>query len=349
MAEGQLGQDERDDFQSEPGPVPRSISAPENDASTLVSVRHLAVSFGAALAVRDVSFQIRAGEVVGLVGESGSGKSVTALSLVSLLRKATARVQAEQLNVAGCEVLSADAKELQRIRGGLVGMVFQDPLRSLHPMKRVDQQLTEALRLHLGLSRREASQRSIELLQRVGIADAARRVRDYPHQFSGGQRQRIMIAMAISCKPLLLIADEPTTALDVTVQAQILDLICELQAELRMGVLLITHDLSVVARVCNRVLVMYAGRLVEEAPSELLFDHPRHPYTSGLLASVPRIDMPTLDIQPIPGVPLPATARPSGCPFRPRCRHSITRCSEQPPLEEVGPSHFSACWRSTEL
>jgi oligopeptide/dipeptide ABC transporter ATP-binding protein len=349
MGEAQLGQNERDGFQSGPSAIPSAVLAQGPDASTLVSVRHLAVSFGAALAVRDMSLQIRAGEVVGLVGESGSGKSVTALSLISLLNKAAARVNAEELRVVGCDILSAGTRELQRVRGGLVGMVFQDPLRSLHPMKRVDQQLTEGLRLHLGLSRLEASRRGIELLERVGIGDASRRVRDYPHQFSGGQRQRIMIAMAISCRPLLLIADEPTTALDVTVQAQILDLICELQAELRMGVLLITHDLSVIARVCNRVLVMYGGRLVEEAPSISLFDHPRHPYTSGLLSSVPRIDMPIFDIQPIPGLPIAATARPTGCPFRPRCRHSISRCSEQPPLEEVEPGHFSACWRSTDL
>jgi len=312
-------------------------------------VRELKVSFGAALAVRGASFTIATGEAVGLVGESGSGKSVTALSLMGLLPAASACVEALELRVVDCDLLTARARELQEMRGGRAAMIFQDPLTALHPMKRVGAQLGEAIRRHSALTRSEARARSIELMRRVGIPEAGSRIDDYPHEFSGGQRQRIMIAMAISCGPRLLIADEPTTALDVTIQAQILDLMAELRSETTMGLLFITHDLGVIARVCERVVVMYAGRIVEDAPVDVLFEHPRHPYTVGLLASVPRIDEAPRVVRPIPGAALRATERIAGCAFRPRCPHAVERCVEQPALQAVGERHLVACWRSREL
>jgi oligopeptide/dipeptide ABC transporter ATP-binding protein len=300
---------------------------------------------GTAAAVRGVSFSIAPGETVGLVGESGSGKSVTALSLLRLLPARGVMLSAERLDVVGIDVLGASAAALSDLRGARVAIVFQDPLRALTPTRRVGEQVAEGLRRHRHLGRRESRGQAVQLLARVGIPDAARRARSYPHQFSGGQRQRIMIAIAIACKPQLLIADEPTTALDVTTQAQILDLLLSLRAELGMSLLLITHDLSVVARVCDRVLVMYAGRIVEEAPTTELFARPRHPYTSGLLNSIPRLDRPGRQIRPIPGEPLDALSRVSGCPFAPRCALRVEKCRERPELLPAGPAHRSACWR----
>ena len=258
-------------------------------------------------------FPSNRGETVGLVGESGSGKSVTALSLMRLLPQRGVRIEADRLTVMGTEVMNAGAKDLQKLRGGQVAMILQNPLRSLNPTKRVGGQIGETIRKHESLSPDEVRLKVVDLLGRVGIPEPARRAREYPHQFSGGQRQRIMIAMAIACSPGLLIADEPTTALDVTTQAQIFDLILDLRAEFGMAILLITHDLSVVARVCDRVLVMYAGRLIETAQASTLFRQPLHPYTAGLLASIPRIDQPNREMVPIRGTPLDATERVEGC------------------------------------
>ncbi len=319
-------------------------------AGKVADVENLRVAFatsaGTAAAVRGISFSIERGETVGLVGESGSGKSVTALSLMRLLPQRGVRIEADRLTVMGTEVMNAGAKDLQKLRGGQVAMILQNPLRSLNPTKRVGGQIGETIRKHESLSPDEVRLKVVDLLGRVGIPEPARRAREYPHQFSGGQRQRIMIAMAIACSPGLLIADEPTTALDVTTQAQIFDLILDLRAEFGMAILLITHDLSVVARVCDRVLVMYAGRLIETAQASTLFRQPLHPYTAGLLASIPRIDQPNREMVPIRGTPLDATERVEGCAFRPRCPYSFERCNEQPALEGSGPEHLVACWRS---
>jgi oligopeptide/dipeptide ABC transporter ATP-binding protein len=326
---------------------------PSGDDGVLAEVGQLRVVFGTsagtAAAVRGVSFQLAKGETVGLVGESGSGKSVTALSLMGLLPRRGCRIEAERLSVMGTDIMSASSGELQDLRGSRVAMIFQDPLRSLSPTKRVGDQIAEVLMRHRSMSKRPAQAEAAMLLRRVGVPDPVRRARDYRHQFSGGQRQRIMIAMAIACSPGLLIADEPTTALDVTTQAQILDLILDLRAELDMGVLLITHDLSVIARVCDRVLVMYAGRLVEAGDARDIFRSPKHPYTAGLLASIPRVDQPNREIRPIAGTPLDATDQIVGCPFRPRCPLAVEQCLRRPDLVEVAPRHLAACWRADEV
>lgn len=318
----------------------------ESEAITdrvLVRVSHLRVRFGDAEVVRDVSLTINTGESVGVVGESGSGKTITALTLMGLLGR-DADITADELQVAGTDLRQASSSELRALRGARAAMIFQDPLTSLHPMKQVGWQLMEMIRAHSEVSKQEARQQSIALLTRVGIADAAHRMRDYPQQFSGGQRQRIVIAIGIACGPRLLIADEPTTSLDVTIQAQILDLLTTLRSETGTGLLLITHDLGVVARVCERVVVMYGGRIVEDAPGTELFARPRHPYTAALLASTPRIDRPELDVKPIAGYPLHPTEKPIGCAYRSRCSRAFDRCVEQPPLLQVGSRHTSACW-----
>ena len=324
----------------------------DRGTSKVAEVQNLRVTFatsaGVASAVRGISFSIERGESVGLVGESGSGKSVTALSLMKLLPQRGVRIEADRLVVMGTEIMAAGARELQELRGGRVAMVLQNPLRSLNPTRRIGVQIAETIRKHENLSAREVKSKVVELLGRVGIPEPERRAREYPHQFSGGQRQRIMIAIAIACSPGLLIADEPTTALDVTTQAQIFDLILDLRAEFGMAILLITHDLSVVARVCDRVLVMYAGRLIETASAIEMFRRPLHPYTSGLLAAIPRIDQPDREIKPIRGTPLDATERVEGCAFRARCPHSFELCSSQPALDLVTPDHLVACWRSRD-
>jgi len=320
---------------------------------TVAEVENLRVSFataaGTAMAVRGVSFSIVRGETVGLVGESGSGKTVTALSLMKLLPQRGVRLEADRLSVMGTDLRTASSAQLRALRGGKAAMIFQNPLRSLTPTRRVGGQVGEAVRKHEQASRSEATAKVIDLLRRVGIPDPERRARDYPHQFSGGQRQRIMIAMALAGSPELLIADEPTTALDVTTQAQIFDLLLDLRAEFGMAVLLITHDLSIVARVCGRVLVMYAGRIIEEGTVGAIFARPRHPYTAGLLASIPRVDQPARKIKPIRGAPLDATERVEGCAFRPRCPHAADACSKQPSLEVIGPQQRAACWRAREV
>ncbi len=300
---------------------------------------------GPVAAVNGVSFDIAAGETVGVVGESGSGKSVTALSLMRLIPDPPGRIVGGSVRFKGRDVLALNGRDLRRLRGKEVAMIFQDPMTSLNPMVRVERQMTEGIRLHLGLDRRAARDRAVEMLRLVGIPAAERRIRDYPHQFSGGMRQRVVIAIALSCNPSLLLADEPTTALDVTIQAQILELMRGLTRELNTAVMLITHDLGVVAGMCERILVMYGGSIVEEASRRDTFYHPRHPYTIGLLRSVPRLDRPRAErLEQIEGLPPDLSRLPSGCAFHTRCPFATERCRQETPLlREVGPGHRVAC------
>ena len=312
----------------------------------LLSVRGLTVSFathgGTAHAVRGVDFDVAAGETVGIVGESGSGKSVTALAIMGLL--AENAVVSGSIKLQGKELVGMDRRALRKIRGKQVGMVFQDPLTSLNPVVSVGKQLSEALLIHnAGMSKRDARRKSVELLQMVSIPDAERRLDSYPFELSGGMRQRVMIAMAMSNEPSLVIADEPTTALDVTIQAQVLDVLQAVQREHNIGVMLITHDLGVVAGLVSRVLVMYAGRVVESGSINPVFESPGHPYTRGLLACLPRLDRPRFELVPIKGVPPSAARIPAGCAFHPRCPHATERCAaEEPPLADHGPTR-AAC------
>ena len=315
----------------------------------VLDVRNLSVEFSAGgatvRAVRGISYTVAAGETIGIVGESGSGKSASALALLRLL-PANGRVTGGQALLGSTDLLTLPSAALNDLRGGAVAMVYQDPLSALNPVLTVGRQITEVIERHRRVSHREAERRAVELLDIVGIPGVKRRIREYPHQFSGGMRQRVMIAMAISCDPTLLIADEPTTALDVTVQAQILDLLGELKRELGMALIVITHDLGIVAGITDRVLIMYAGRIVEEGPTDLVLDDPRMPYTLGLLRSVPRLDLPRqVALTPIPGTPPDPTVASVGCPFRPRCSFRIERCEvEDPPLDRVGPARRIACW-----
>jgi len=300
---------------------------------------------GPVAAVNGVSFDIDAGETVGVVGESGSGKSVTALSLMRLIPDPPGRIVGGSVRFKGRDVLALNGRDLRRLRGKDIAMIFQDPMTSLNPMVRVERQMTEGIRLHLGLDRSAARDRAVEMLRLVGIPAAERRIRDYPHQFSGGMRQRVVIAIALSCNPSLLLADEPTTALDVTIQAQILELMRGLTRELNTAVMLITHDLGVVAGMCERILVMYGGSIVEEASRRDTFYHPRHPYTIGLLRSVPRLDRPRADrLEQIEGLPPDLSRLPSGCAFHTRCPFATERCRQETPLlREVGRGHRVAC------
>jgi oligopeptide transport system ATP-binding protein len=319
----------------------------------LLDVRDLTTYFftgaGVVRAVDGISFALAPGEAVGLVGESGCGKSVSALSIMGLVPSPPGRTVAGEVLFDGRDLLRLSEAELRRVRGAEIAMVFQDPMTSLNPVLPVGLQLVEALEFHRGASRRAARRRAVELLDLVGIPAAARRLDDYPHQFSGGMRQRVMIAMAISCEPKLLIADEPTTALDVTIQAQILDLLRRLRRELGMALILITHDLGVVAGICDRVNVMYAGRIVEAADVDQAFLDSRHPYTLGLLNSIPRIDRPLgARLVPIEGMPPDLVAKPVGCSFAPRCTFRVERCGlEAPglaPVVEGQAEHRAACW-----
>jgi peptide/nickel transport system ATP-binding protein len=298
-------------------------------------------------AVDGVDLSIDAGETLGVVGESGCGKSVTAMSVLKLIPMPPGRIVAGQILWQGRDLVPMAAEEMRRIRMKEIAIVFQEPMTSLNPVYTVGEQIGEALRLHEGLSRRAATARAVEMLERVHIPTPERRVNDYPHQFSGGMRQRVMIAMALSCSPRLLIADEPTTALDVTIQAQILDLLAELKAEFGMAVMLITHAMGVVAEVAQRVVVMYAGKVVEQAPVAELFARPRHPYTQGLIRSIPRIDTAAthkLRLETIAGTVPKLIAPPEGCRFAPRCRHAVAACTQAtPPLREVAPGHRAAC------
>ena len=328
----------------------------------LLQVEDLRVRFwtsrGIVHAVNGVSFSVAPHETLGLVGESGCGKSVTALAVMGILPRA-GRVTSGKALFAGRDLLSLRERERRGVRGKDIAMIFQDPMTSLNPVLTIGRQLREAIEAHLDLDRREAEKRVVELLDRVGIPSAKGRARDYPHQFSGGMRQRAMIAMALACEPKLLIADEPTTALDVTIQAQILDLLRELVAEQGTALILITHDLGVVAGMCERVHVMYAGTLVETGTAEQVFAQPRHPYTLGLLQSVPRLDTGrSQKLRPIEGAPPNMLAEPVACPYVPRCPNRIEVCSQQLPLlEDRGHDQCAACfnpvpadeWKRTRL
>ena len=315
----------------------------------VLQVDDLHVSFktddGIVRAVRGVSFDVLPGETIGLVGESGSGKSVTNLALMGLIPKPPGNVDGGKAFFQGQDLLTLSDSQLQSVRGRKIGMIFQDPMTALNPLMTVEQQMCEITRLHMGLSRKDARLRAAEMLEMVGISSPAKRLRDYPHQFSGGMRQRVMIAMALSCEPDLLIADEPTTALDVTIQAQILDLLADLQRRRGTSIILITHDLGVVAGVCHRVMVMYAGRIVEKASVGPLFQSPRHPYTMGLLQSLPRFDEEKSELlQAIPGQPPDLAHIPDGCSFRPRCPFSTSECeTTDPPLCPVAEQRCVAC------
>jgi oligopeptide transport system ATP-binding protein len=326
-------------------------------AAPLLEVRGLATYFftsaGVVRAVDDVSFQVAPGEALGLVGESGCGKSVTVLSLMRLVPSPPGRTVAGEVLFEGRDLLKLSEEEMRRVRGAELAMIFQDPMTSLNPVLPIGLQIVESLEFHKGMPKAAARRRAADLLDLVGIPAASRRLDDYPHQFSGGMRQRVMIAIAISCEPKLLIADEPTTALDVTIQAQILDLLRRLRRDLGMGLVLITHDLGVVAGMCDRVHVMYAGRIVEAALAEDAFDDPRHPYTLGLLNSVPRIDSAIgAKLTPIEGMPPDLVDDHVGCPFAPRCVYCTERSrQERPPLMLVPDAdgnaphpHLAACW-----
>jgi oligopeptide/dipeptide ABC transporter ATP-binding protein len=296
-------------------------------------------------AVRSVSLTIASGEVVGVVGESGSGKSVAMMSITRLIDSARATISARALRVSGKDVLGMSDRTLEDFRGKMVSYIFQDPLTSLNPVLTVGYQIREVLRRHAGLSRRDAGLRAIELLAQVGISAPEIRVRQFPHQLSGGMRQRAMIAMALAAQPRLLIADEPTTALDVTVQAEIVNLVKRLQAQHRMAMVWVTHDLALLARIAHRVVVMYAGRIVEDAPAELLYAAPAHPYTAALLASTSRMDQPFGTQEPIPGGPPNPFEVITGCAFSPRCSRATERCrSEAPTLDSAGSARLAACF-----
>jgi oligopeptide transport system ATP-binding protein len=307
------------------------------------------VSRGVIRAVAGVSFSINSGEMLGVVGESGCGKSVTGLSIMRLVPR-PGRVTEGEVWFEKQDLLTLDKNEMRLIRGNNIAMIFQDPMTSLNPVLTIARQLTEAITAHTDCSIGEARSRAIDLLGTVGISSSQKRIDDYPHQFSGGMRQRVMIAMAISCRPKILIADEPTTALDVTIQAQILELMKNICEDIGTSVMLITHDLGIVAGLCQNVVVMYAGRIVESAPVEDIFSNPRHPYTHGLLTSTPRMDQVDKRLQPIGGSPPSLLDPPSRCAFAPRCNHAIEICREKdPPLEAYSEAHLAACFRKEEV
>jgi oligopeptide transport system ATP-binding protein len=315
----------------------------------LLSVENLEVRFwtrrGTVHAVNGISFDIAAGETLGIVGESGCGKSVTSLALMGILPRA-GKVTKGTAIFQGRDLLRLKDDQLRKVRGREIAMIFQDPMTSLNPVLSIGRQIREALETHFDMDRAQANKRAAELLDQVGIPSAKTRIRDYPHQFSGGMRQRAMIAMALACEPKLLIADEPTTALDVTIQAQILNLLRELVAERDTALILITHDLGVVAGMCERVNVMYAGMFMETGSAEHLFARPRHPYTLGLLQSIPRLDATRKErLTPIHGAPRDMLRAPSSCPFQPRCRFEVEQSREEvPPLREIEPGHMVACF-----
>ena len=323
---------------------------------TLLEVKDLRTHFftqeGVVKAVDGVSYDLQEGETLGLVGESGCGKSVSALSLMRLVQDPPGRIVGGEVIFEGRDLLKITEDEMRAIRGNRIAMIFQEPMTSLNPVLTINRQLSESLELHLKMNKAAARKRSVELLDMVGISEADRRIDDYPHQFSGGMRQRVMIAMGMSCNPRLLLADEPTTALDVTIQAQVLEIVKKLSSEMGTAVIIITHNLGVVARYADRVNVMYAGRIIERATAKGLYGQPSHPYTLGLLNSVPRLDEALKEkLDPIEGVPPDLVNLPQGCPFVPRCRFyrenqdKLQKCVETyPPLFQVGPDHVAACW-----
>ena len=317
----------------------------------LLHVENLQTEFhtaeGVVQAVNGISYDLNEGEILGIVGESGSGKSVSVLSLLRLLPQPPAEIKGGSAVFDGRDLLQISNREIRSVRGNEIAMIFQDPMTSLNPVLKIGKQIGESLQLHLGMSEGQARERAIELLKHVGIPMAEQRVDQYPHQLSGGMRQRVMIAMGLSCNPRLLIADEPTTALDVTIQAQIIDLVRNLQRETNMAVIWITHDLGVVAGLADKVIVMYAGHIVEYAAVDDLFEDTRHPYTLGLLASLPELDEEgPAELKTVRGAPPDLTNLPPGCPFAPRCDYVLDRClSENPPLRPLGgEKHLAACW-----
>ncbi len=318
--------------------------------ATILDVANLKTVFntrdGMVHAVNDVSFSLKAGELLGIVGESGSGKSVTMMSLLKLLPSPPAEITDGEIRFDGRELREISDDELRKVRGGEIGFIFQDPMTSLNPVFTVGFQIMEPLRLHMGLNKKDARIRAAELLELVGIPDAAPRLRDYPHQFSGGMRQRVMIAIALACDPKVLIADEPTTALDVTIQAQILELIKELRHKLGMAIIWITHDLGVVAEIADRVAVMYAGQIVEHAQVSELFSNPLHPYTRALLETLPRMGGERAQrLRSIDGQPPNLDHEPVSCEFAPRCKHVMSRCTQENPKRiAVSKDHDVACW-----
>ncbi len=317
---------------------------------TLLQVKGLRTQFftqdGVVNAVNGISYDLAEGETLGIVGESGCGKSVGVLSVMRLIPQPPGRIVGGEVLFGGRDLLKINEAEMRQVRGNKVAMVFQDPMTSLNPVLTINQQVSEALQLHMGMDKAQARKRTIELLEMVNIPKAAERIDDYPHQFSGGMRQRVMIAMALSCNPQLLIADEPTTALDVTIQAQITDIVKRLRQEMGMAIIWITHDLGVVAGLADRVMVMYAGYIIEKADVKDLYADPRHPYTLGLLRSIPRLDAQRKSkLTPIEGLPPDLIQMPKGCPFEARCAYAIERCKhENPQLESVAHRHQVACW-----
>ena len=328
-------------YSSRPTAAPRPL---------LLDIRNLQVRFhtpeGTVYAVNDISYKVHEGEVVAVVGESGCGKSVSMMAVLGLIPRPPGEIAGGEALFMGRDLLRLPEDDMQSVRGGDIAMVFQDPMTSLNPVLSVRRQMTESLRRHANMSPEQARDRAVELLELVGIPDAARRLGDYPHQFSGGMRQRVMIAMMLACNPSLLIADEPTTALDVTIQAQIVELVTRMREKLGMALIWITHDLGVVAGLAERVIVMYAGMIVEEADVDSLFDRPRHPYTLALLGALPRVDRRRDSrLNSIPGAPPNLLVEPRGCPFATRCEYVIERCRvERPPLMPVSPTQRSACW-----
>jgi oligopeptide transport system ATP-binding protein len=319
----------------------------------LLEIRNLETQFmtdrGLIRSVDGVSLHVDAGETLGVVGESGCGKSVTSLSIMRLVPSPPGRIAGGEILFRGQDLLALSEEDMRRVRGNSIAMIYQEPMTSLNPVLTVGRQIAEVSSLHQGLSRQKAMDRAVDMLRLVGIPLPEQRAAAYPHQLSGGMRQRVMIAMALCCTPQLLVADEPTTALDVTVQAQILDLLRRLKREFGMAIMLITHDLGVVAEMCERVVVMYAGRVVEEADVFSLFARPLHPYTEGLLASIPRLDDERETLHAIPGVVPDPLARPPGCRFATRCPYVMDRCrQEEPPLEILGPGLKAACFLAAE-
>ncbi|TMI99634.1 MAG: ABC transporter ATP-binding protein [Alphaproteobacteria bacterium] len=337
-------------------------AAPQTEAATLLEVADLRTYFflrgGILKAVDGVSFALKPHETLAIVGESGCGKSMTALSLMRLIPDPPGRIVAGSVKLDGRDLLALNEPAMRQVRGKDISMIFQEPMTSLNPVMTAGNQIAEALLLHEGLSRRDALRRAVEILKLVRIPEPEQRLKEYPHQLSGGMRQRVMIAMALACNPKVLLADEPTTALDVTIQAQILDIILDLQKKLGTAVILITHDLGVVAETAQRVIVMYAGRKVEEAPVGELFAAPLHPYTHGLMASIPRLELmrggsggaTKRRLEEIRGIVPALTNLPPGCSFAPRCPFAIDKCRREfPPYEEKRPGHWAACWRSHEI
>ena len=323
-------------------------------AEPLLSVRNICTYFGSEdgvlKAVDGVSFKLWQGETLGIVGESGSGKSVTSLSILRLINAPRGKIVRGEVIFQGQDILSLSSEAVRQIRGKSISMIFQDPMTSLNPFMRISAQLAELTRLHLGHTKREAHEHAVRMLEIVGIPDARRRADDYPHEFSGGMRQRVMIAMALSCQPKLLIADEPTTALDVTIQAQILELIRSLKTRTGLSVILITHDLGVVAGMTDRVVVMYAGKVFEQAPTRELFARPANPYTKALLRSMPDLEAAGGALQQIPGLPPDVARLPAGCPFAPRCERAEDVCRREfPPFVQLTREHFSLCHFATEI